>query len=176
MHLPHALDVFGRLLLCVVLFVLPGCARDSEAAVRAQVGQWFFLGDALYFKSESQCTAAVYRVTVDRPRPQLRVATDPEVARAALRRNGVAALRIEGYSPHDLTDALLLSGDGGFGKQALHASALAAPCMKGTKAGARFFEALTRPGATLAYDAESEGVMIFDEMRYLLFYVAGDVW
>jgi len=159
-----------------VTLAVTACARDGEASVRARLDQWFFVTKTLYFKSQTRCTAAMFRVKADRPRPSLPVQTSPDAAKAALRARGVSALRIEGYSPHDMTDALLLSGEGTFGKQALHAGALAAPCLEGTETGALFYEALTRPGAVLAYEAENEGVMILDEVRLRLFYVAGDVF
>lgn len=162
--------------LAAALCIASACARDSEAGLRRLVDRWFFVAKPLYFKSQSRCTAAVYRLSANRPRPALPVRTTPAAAKAALRDNGLSAIRMEGFSPHDLTDELLLSGEGTFGTQALHAGALAGPCLEGSPAKALFFAALTQPGAILAYEAGNEGVMILDEAAYLLFYVAGDVW
>ncbi|MCP3969967.1 MAG: hypothetical protein GY717_06565 [Rhodobacteraceae bacterium] len=115
-------------------------------------------------------------VIVDRPRSNLSVQDHPDQAKTALRNQGVAAIRIDGMTPADLTDAMLLSGAGFFGKQALAAGALAGPCFDRSEIGAFLHDALTRPGATLAYDGVNEGLIILDPNRNRLFYIAGDVW
>lgn len=85
-------------------------------------------------------------------------------------------LQINGMSTAQLKDELLLAGQGSFGKQALAAGALAVSCFRGTEIGALLFEALNRPGAMLAYDMETSGLMVLDPDEKRLFYVAGDVW
>jgi hypothetical protein len=115
-------------------------------------------------------------VTVDRLRPSIAVQTDLKRAKDALRTDGVAAIRIGGMTPADLTNAMLLNGTGDFGKQALAAAALAVSCFEGTEFRGFLHEALTRPGATLAYDMQSAGLMVLDPDPHRLFYVAGDVW
>ncbi|MDE0985767.1 MAG: hypothetical protein OSA52_14180 [Yoonia sp.] len=85
-------------------------------------------------------------------------------------------LQINGMSTAQLKDELLLAGQGSFGKQALAAGALAESCFRGTEIGALLFEALNRPGAMLAYDMETSGLMVLDPDEKRLFYVAGDVW
>lgn len=163
-------------LLALICAVPAGCARDRESVLRAQLAEWFFLGDTLYFRSRARCTGAVFSVSVDRPRPALAVAEHPDDAKAALREHAVAAIRVEGVSPAMLTDAMLLSGAGSFGKQALAAGALSVACFEGSEAGAALYEALNRPGATLIYDAGNAGLMVLDPARYRVYYVAGDVW
>ncbi|WP_157056536.1 hypothetical protein [Pseudorhodobacter aquimaris] len=79
-------------------------------------------------------------------------------------------------TPTELTDAMLMRGNGDFGKQALAAGALAASCFKGAQIGTLLFEALHTPGATLVYDMHSSGLMVVDPATRRLFYVAGDVW
>lgn len=158
------------------LAVLSGCARDREDAMRAKLNQWFFLGDLEYFKSQMRCTAAVYRLKVNETRRSLPIQDSVIAAKTAFISNGLAAFQIKGHSPNDLTDALLLSGRGTFGKQALGSAAQAVPCFKGKRADKLLRAALIRPGAILAYDRTSEGLMILDPEARLVFYVAGDVW
>ncbi len=165
-----------RLAFLIFAVALAGCARDDEAALRDRLSGWFFLDARVYFKSKMRCTAAVYTIEEPGLRPALTVQNDPDRAKAALTRHGHAAIRMEGYSPHDLTDALLLSGAGAFGKEALGAAAQAVPCFEGTSAETQLLRALTRRGATMVYDRESEGLMILDPDAQRLFYVAGDVW
>ncbi len=155
---------------------LSACARDDEAALRARLGQWFVLSDLVYFESHRTCTAAVFEVSLSEPRRALPVERSEQDAREVFRSKTVVAFRVEGYAPHDLADALLLTGDGSFGKQVLAAAAQAVPCFTASTAEARLRTALTRKGATLAYDRESEGMMVLDPVARLVFYVAGDVW
>lgn len=75
-----------------------------------------------------------------------------------------------------LTDAMLLSGTGKFGKQALAAGALAVSCFKGIEMGDLLYQALNEPVATLAYDMQTAGLMILEPRKRRLFYVAGDIW
>jgi hypothetical protein len=160
----------------MALFLMVACDRDDELALRSRLDQWFFLGSTLYFESRVRCTGAIIHVTTDRTRPALAVQGDPDSAKNALRAQGVAAIRVDGMTPADLTDAMLLSGAGTFGRQALAAGALAGPCFKEKRFSAFLHDALTRPGATMAYDSANEGLMILDPDRNSLFYVAGDVF
>ncbi len=168
-----------RIFFPVILSVLTGlsaCARDDEAVLRARLNQWFVIGDLVYFKSHRTCTAAVFKLRLAQPRRDLAVQRTERDAKEAFRSATVAAFQIEGYAPHDLADALLLTGDGSFGKQVLAAAAQAVPCLERSNAEARLRTALTRKGATLAYDRESEGMMVLDPVARLVFYAAGDVW
>lgn len=166
----------GVAVLALAALLLAGCARDTEPALRAQLEQWFHLGTTSYFRSRMRCTAAMIHVTSGRPRPGLEIRTDPGSAKRALRADGIAAIRIDGVAPTEMTDLMLLTGDGHFGRQALAAGALAGPCLDGGRIGASLHEALSRPGATMVYDAGNEGLMILDPARSRLFYIAGDVW
>lgn len=158
------------------LCLISGCDRDKETALRSHLDQWFFLGKTAFFDSHMRCTAAVIYVTVDRPRPALAVQDMPELAKTALLANGVAAIQVDGMSPAQLTDAMLLTGAGDFGRQALAASALGNSCFEGTRFGMLFHDALTRSGALLAYESENAGLLVLDPVRSMLFYVAGDVF
>ena len=168
----------GSRLLSVVLFVLvlAGCARDEETALKSRLAAWFYVDDTLYFKSQARCTAAMFRVMSPRTRAILPVQDSVNAAKQAFTSDGLSAFQKPGYSPNDLTDALLLKGRGTMGKQALAAAAQAVPCFEGTKAEGYLREALTRPGGLMAYDRQSEGLMVLDPDMRRLFYVAGDVW
>lgn len=167
-----------RLAFMVVVLstALTGCARDSNQALWMRLNRWFELEKTVYFESRFRCTVAVYRVASDAPRASFPVQQDPGTAKQQFRIGRLAAVRMSGYSPHDIADALLLSGDGMFGKEVLAAAAQAGPCFKGTMAEPAILRAMTRPGATLAYDRESEGMMILDPVSMAVFYIAGDVW
>jgi len=168
--------LFHLVLATLALALTSACDRDTETALRSRLNQWFFVSDTAYFASRPRCTGAMFHVSVDRPRPGLALESDPDRAKNALTARGVAALRIGGLSPAELTDLLLLFGQGSFGKQALPAGALAGHCFEDRKISGYLHEALNRPGAILAYDGATEGLMILDTDRNRLFYVAGDVW
>ncbi len=156
--------------------LLAACERDSEAEVRATLGQWFFLGQTAYFDSQSHCTGAMFHTNLNLPRPKIPIQTNVEAAKYALRADGLAAVRIDGRTPADLIDALRLSGDGVFGKHALEAGSLAGPCFQGVEIARDLYAALNRPSATLAYDMQRAGLMVLDPVQKRLFYIAGDVW
>ncbi|MGX9356628.1 hypothetical protein ACS3SW_16115 [Roseobacteraceae bacterium S113] len=43
--------------------VLAGCALDSEAELRSEVAGWTSIAETIYFASERNCSAALYRLT-----------------------------------------------------------------------------------------------------------------
>ena len=166
---------FSFILLAAAL-ALAGCARDDNGELWSRLNRWFDLGPTVYFESKFRCTVAIYRVETDEPRTSFPVQRDPQTAKQQFRIGRLAAVRMPGYSPHDIADALLLSGDGVFGREALAAAAQAGPCFQGTIAERALLRAMTRRGATLAYDRENEGMILLDPESMAVFYVAGDVW
>ena len=166
--------------LCFFVFlgalVLTACARDAEADLRSRLIRWFDVRTTIYFESHMRCTAAIYKVEAVEPKDSLPVQRDPENAKRAFRMGRVAAIQMAGFSPNDLTDAMLLSGDGIFGKQVLASAAQSVPCLESNMAKDALRTAMTRPGAVLAYDRQSEGLIILDPIAARLFYVAGDVF
>lgn len=163
-------------LLTAVVAVLFACTRDSEKTIEARLAGWFHLGDRLAFQSRMRCTAAAFEVVEGTPKSTLAVQMDLENAKRQFRQGRVGAIRMGGFSSNDMADALLLSGDGAFGKQALAAVAQAVPCVEGTSVQGLFRNALTRPGGTLVYDHLTEGVIVLDPIGMVVVYVAGDVW
>ena len=155
------------------LMALGGCNMHREGALRSDLSAWFQLGDTLAFESRRNCTAAVFRARNNSVSPDLALKASPPDAQDVYRTTGLAAIAASGASPHDLTDAMLLTPDGAFGKQALAAAALVGPCLDTTLA-AEFGNAMTRRGALLAYSAELGGVMVLDHDARKLFFAAGD--
>ena len=152
------------------------CQRDSELVLREQLSEWFFLGETAYFESRTRCTGAMFFLHDDRPKLTLPVQSNTIRTKEALQSDGIAAIRMDGFTPAEMTDEMLLSDTGVFGKEVLAAGALAVPCFGDSEFGDMLHEALTLPGATLAYDRETEGLMILDPIQRRLFFVAGDVW
>ena len=164
------------LILAIVALGLSACARDQAGALEAHLARWFVLDDMRYFASKMRCTTAVFALEQPQPRPALSVQNDIETARRQFRMGRLGAIRMDGYSPNDLTDALLLSSDGAFGKEALASVAQAKPCFVGTAAERVLRQAFTRAGGTLVYDRDGEGVIVLDPMALVVVYVAGDLW
>lgn len=164
------------LVMCLGLcLVLAGCARDSEEDLRKRLAGWFRLGETVYFKSTRQCTAASFDLTEIEPFPALVVQRNPDAAKEAFVSNPVAAIRMPRFSPHDVADAMLMSGDGTFGKEALRAAARSVACLEGSLTDGYLHVALMRQGALLAFDRETEGLMVLDPLQERLFYVAGAI-
>ena len=171
---------FSRLKVTAVALLLApafltSCSRDDESQIRVHLAQWHMLGDTQYFQSGPRCTGAIFSLRSTRTLPPLKVQTDTEKAKEILRRESVAVIRMPGVSPAELTDLMLLSGDGYFGRQALAAAALAPSCFD-DDASAQVRAALQRPHGMLGYELENQGLMIVDHETQRLFYIAGDVW
>lgn len=154
---------------------LGGCDLHRENSLRATLSAWFQLGDTLAFDSRMRCTAAVFRVRSNDVGTDLPMAQTPAEAQEIYRSSGLAGIRMEGQSPHQLTDTILLANDGWFGKHALGAAAQVGPCLD-KKMSIGFRLAMTRPGAVLAYSADLDGVMILDPVARKLFFAAGDTY
>ena len=164
----------GRLVLFLgVCTVLAGCARDREADVRALLDGWFFLGETEHFTATRTCTGAVFRVEVPAPRPELDVLDSTAAAQIRFRAEGFAVLQVDGRTPHELVDELLLSPSGDMGRQTLSNASGAADCFGETPYRSTLREALTQQGAYLIYDAGSDSFMVLDDRRYRVFYVSG---
>ncbi|WP_298911235.1 hypothetical protein [uncultured Aliiroseovarius sp.] len=155
------------------LISLTACNLHGEADLRATLGKYFTLGDTLSFESKMTCTAAVFRAALNDVKPGMPLAATSVEAQELFRASGKAALRADGQTPHDLTDEMLTSEDGAFGRQALAAAALVGKCLSDADSK-DFRRALTRPGATIAYDTGVQGVMILDPVERKLFFAAGD--
>ncbi len=165
-----------RFLAISACFLLTSCQRDSELELREKLNQWFYLGGTVYFESQIRCTGAVFHLLDDRPRPSLVVQDDTARAKEAFRSSGIVAIQMAGVTPAELTDDMLPSGSGILGKEALSAGALAVSCFEDTDIGAMLHESLTSPGAILAYESETKGLMILHPFHRRLIFLAGDVW
>ncbi|WP_424939449.1 hypothetical protein [Aliiroseovarius sp. S253] len=153
--------------------LLSGCNLHSEKKLRTSLEQYFTLGDTLFFNSKMTCTAAVFRAALNDVKPEMPMAATSLETQEFFRSTGKAAVRAEGQTPHALTDEMLTTEDGAFGRQALAAAALVGKCLSDTNSQ-DFHRALTRPGATIAYDTGVGGVMILDPVERKLFFAAGD--
>lgn len=157
----------------VSIALLSGCNLHSEPQLRTALGQYFTLGDTLSFESKLTCTAAVFRAALNDVKTDMPLAATSAEAQELFREAGKAALRAPNQTPHALTDEMLKTEDGAFGRQALAAAALVGKCLADSDSQ-DFHRALTRPGATIAYDTGVGGVMILDPVERKLFFAAGD--
>ncbi|KPN64444.1 hypothetical protein SAMN04488527_101475 [Aliiroseovarius crassostreae] len=176
MNLSRAtLTPFRATVMAGMLLALGGCDLHRESNLRATLSAWFQLGDTLGFESGPRCTAAVFRVRTNEVGPDLPMGESPSDAQGIYGLVGRAAIQMEGVSPHQLTDTMLLANDGWFGKHALGAAAQVGPCLN-DQIEPGFYAAMTRPGAVLAYSAELDGVMVLDPVERKLFFAAGDTY
>lgn len=158
-----------------MILTLSGCDLHRESSLRATLSAWFQLGETLSFESGMRCTAAVFRARSNEVGPGLPMGDTPSEAQEIYGLVGLAGIRIDGVSPHQLTEAMLLANDGWFGKHALGAAAQVGPCLS-DEMQVGFRLAMTRPGALLAYSAELDGVMVLDPVDRKLFFAAGDTY
>lgn len=165
-----------NVLILMIALLLPACARDTEASLRARLDQWFYLGPTSYFVSKRQCTGAMISVRIGAPRKSIMLHDNVNGALYAFLHEAVVAVQVAGVSPGEVIDEMLQNGASGFGRQALSAAALAAACFEDEAISDYAYEAMMRQGAILAYDRGSRGLMILDTAVDRLFYIASDVW
>ncbi|WP_424944200.1 hypothetical protein [Aliiroseovarius crassostreae] len=158
-----------------ILLTLGGCDLHRESSLRATLSAWFQLGETLSFESGMRCTAAVFRARTNDVGPSLPLGDSPSEAQGIYGLVGLAGIRMEGVTPHEMTEAMLLANDGWFGKHALGAAAQVGPCLN-DEIETGFRLAMTRPGALLAYSAELDGVIVLDPVDRKLFFAAGDTY
>lgn len=175
---------FVRPARCSVQFVfalvgicfLAACQRDSEADLRWRLGQWFFLGPTDYFTSQPNCTGAMFEVTLDRPRAGIEIRSDVDQVTSPLELTQLTAFQNAGLTPTELTELSHRSGARTFGDRALAAGSLSRSCLQTGDIGNFLYNALNRPGALIAFDPDSDGLMVLDPVEKRLFYIAGDEW
>lgn len=103
----------GVLAALAAVITLGGCDLHRESKLKATLSAWFQLGDTLAFESGPRCTAAVFRARSNEIGPDLPMGQSPSDAQGIYGLVGRAAIRMEGVSPHQLTDTMLLANDAG---------------------------------------------------------------
>jgi hypothetical protein len=80
-------------LACLALVVLvAGCVRDREAVQREWLGQWFALGDTLFFNATRGCAVGLYAVVTPDVKSALPVTRDVVQMQREIVARGAAAL------------------------------------------------------------------------------------
>lgn len=170
-----SLEKLGALVIFAILS-MSACARDSEAALRNRLDQWFYLGSTQYFVSNRQCTGALISVNVGHARQSVDVHNDWNAANYAFIDDVMVAVQIAGMSPAQTIEVMQQSKVNNFGQEALSVVALAGSCFEDKVVAANVRDALLRRGALLAFDRESRGLMILDPAFDRLFFVSAEIW
>ncbi|MET4101261.1 hypothetical protein ABIE58_000678 [Roseovarius sp. MBR-78] len=86
-------------LACLALVVLvAGCVRDREAVQREWLGQWFALGDTLFFNATRGCAVGLYAVVTPDVKSALPVTRDVVQMQREIVARGAAALDWRGQA------------------------------------------------------------------------------
>ncbi len=150
--------------------VLSGCDRDKPDDLRGRVGQWFALGDTLYFNSTMHCTAALYELDTDDLKAALPLSGSVGEALARLKVAGIIALRDDGQSP-DVGFVEMMNMNREMGV-ALQATALEGKsCMDETAVSALHY-AMSEPRSVMVYD-RAAGLLVLMDPAHGFVVVAG---
>ncbi|MGM0741301.1 MAG: hypothetical protein ACQEVT_06990 [Pseudomonadota bacterium] len=147
------------------------CARESEAALRDRLDQWFAIGDTLAFEARGDCVAAVFRLISADVKAPMPVVSDPMGMLVQLKRGGRAALDSSRQSP-DAGLVALANAERATGMAMRRAALEGRTCMDAVAQSA-FRAAIEGPRSVLAYDGENGTVMMLDPVTGLLVVAMG---
>lgn len=151
---------------------LAGCAMDDEASVRAELSRWASLGDAVFFESKMDCTAAIFASKTSTPKA-IRIATHLDEAIRLIDADQPVAFAIDGASPNTVSEQLMSANlPGGLG---LISSGISGKNCMGNDQQAAYFETLQDPGAFLIYAPATNGLAVLDPTRKRVIFARGNV-
>ena len=150
-----------------------GCAMDRAEAVKAEVARYLYPGEVLYFKSDMDCTAAVFKAVSDDVKSSIRLASSVEEAIRLVQRNGTVGFHRFGLSPNEITEQLDTL-DRSFALGMVTASVAAKNCMT-AEVQQRFFDVLQMPDASIIYDKERRVVIVLDTQRRTILFGRGNL-
>lgn len=154
--------------------VLAGCAMDSEASARDLVARYLHPGAAQYFRSDGDCTAAVFEAVTGGLKSTIRLAGSIGEAGRLLDRHGTVGFRNANQSPNEISKRLAARDGAGRVTPVISTGVIARRCMNGEVQGL-FAEILQNPDATLIYDQEENAIIVLDAGRGLILLGRGDV-
>ncbi|MGX0975178.1 hypothetical protein ACSSVY_000876 [Roseovarius sp. MBR-51] len=151
---------------------LSACARDAEVAQRGRLAAWFALGETVEFTAAMHCAVGLYRVADGRIKAAMPVAgSAPEMARV-LGARGRAAWGAPGQAP-DAAMIAMANVDRPTGMAMRRVGLEARACM-GEVSESVFHHLLGKPGAVLAWEAETGALMLMDPGTGLLIVAMGE--
>ncbi|MCW9043523.1 MAG: hypothetical protein OQK05_09300 [Pseudopelagicola sp.] len=157
----------------LALAVLAGCAKDDEAEVRAELGDWVTPGATLYFQSRLGCTAARFETRSPRPLPGVAMAQSLADVMRHVAAERTVAFNVEGHSPTRVSEEVMRANlPGGIGL--LSAGVGGKACMDDAEQ-ARYVTALNDPGVVMIYAPQGNALVLLDTGRREVFFVRGDV-
>ncbi|MEI4231989.1 hypothetical protein [Roseovarius sp. D22-M7] len=153
------------------LLLLAGCAREEAEVQRARLEPWFSLGETLAFEARRGCAVGLYEVVARDVKSALPLMGDVVQMHREIARRGAAALIVAGRGAD--TAMLAMAGhDRGTGMAMRRAGLEARDCMDARSEDV-FIRALSRPGAVMAWHAESGTLILMPGDARLLIAVQG---
>ncbi|WP_164727008.1 hypothetical protein [Shimia sediminis] len=152
---------------------LAGCAMDSEAAVRDELGQWVAIGATLHFDSRLSCTAARFETLSPHLLVGVRVASDLRDALQDISAGHSVAFAFANQSPTAVSE-MVMSADLPDGLGLLSAGVGGKDCMDDAEQ-ARYVAALNDTRVMMIYSPRTNAVTLLDPTRNEVFFVRGDV-
>lgn len=139
---------------------LAGCKRDSEADLRARAGQWFALGDTIFYHATRGCSAAVFELDTDDLRAALPLSSSVGEALARIKLTGLIALKDDRQSP-DAGFVELMNMDREMGV-ALQATALEGKSCMDELAVSALHYAMSEPRSVMVFDRAAGLLALMD--------------
>ena len=161
----------GLILAGLLALLIAACARIDEAAMRARLAQWFYIGETLTFKASTGCAAAVFKLGDFQVKSAMPEVQDVPHMLITLNSRGVAALN-DPDQPPDQALVDLANAERATGMRMRKVALESRDCMDAHSQSA-FSYALINPKAVLAYDSDNQAMMILDPQTGVLVVVMG---
>lgn len=155
------------------IVMLSGCERHSEAEARALLAGWVDLGETLYFQSQRECTAAVFRVKSADIKSRVPVYDSAEAAVYSGGKQRPFAITAKGKSA-DQVFIDLMNADRPTGVAVQSVGLVAKPCMS-NKASNTFYAALKADPSTVIFSYEDAAFAVLNPVRGVVVLTSGDV-
>jgi len=167
LHLPVRVRAWPWLAVLSVLFV-SACALDRERTVRALLNEWVVLGDAVFFKSTFNCTAAVYETRTTNVLSGAKKVRSIDRGLRLIDLESTVAFDVAALSPAQTYD--LIDKASRMVSLPMLVSGLAAKDCFTDPLEAAYVVALNSPDAMLIYDPKNAALALFDRGGKQVFY------
>ncbi|WP_146344736.1 hypothetical protein [Falsiphaeobacter marinintestinus] len=168
---PHCMP---RVALAIAaIATLAGCAMDSEAKVRTQLGAWVNLGETVYFESRMDCTAALFKTRSTTARASVSmVRTLPDGLRL-ISAGETVGFDLPAQSPNAISQQVM-SADLPNGLGLVSSGISGKNCMSDTVQRA-YLTALTSDNSIMIYAPSTNALAVLDVQQGQVFFARGDV-
>ncbi|RFP86126.1 hypothetical protein DZK27_15125 [Rhodobacteraceae bacterium 63075] len=158
----------------MMLWVLAGCALDSEESLRRALGTRLYLLDTVHFASKGNCTAAVFTLAKGEFREPFPMVVSVKGALAKLRAGEAAYLHLEGRTPNEISEEIM-SHDLPTGLGLISVGIGPAQDCMSDPVSRGYYMVLTSAQSQMVYLPEENALLLLYPPEKLAFFLRGNI-